>query len=63
MADNQKKKGSRLFIIAFIVFLSLVILLVADMASRTTAPWNKVKKVENPSGDLLPDSLFESDSL
>lgn len=55
MADPNTNRGRRLFIIAFIIFLSVIILLVIDMASRTTAPWNKPKPVEQPADTLLPD--------
>lgn len=61
MANNQQKKGRKLFIIAFIVFLTVMILLVIDMASRTTAPWNK--SPETPSDSLVQDSLTETRRL
>lgn len=63
MPEEPVKKSSKLFIGAFIAFLSVMIFFVADMASRTTAPWNKPKKVEAPADSLLPDSLFRTDSL
>jgi hypothetical protein len=46
-------RNRRIFIIVFIVFTAIVILLTIDMASRTTAPWNKPKEIERalPSRD------------
>lgn len=58
MNQNKKNKGSKIFIIAFFVFLTTMILLVIDMASRTTAPWNKDKPP--PADTLVRDSLNES---
>lgn len=55
MADPNINRGRRWFIIAFILFISAVILLVIDMASRTTAPWNKTKPAEQSVDTLLPD--------
>jgi hypothetical protein len=45
-------RNRRIFIIVFIVFTSVVALLAIDMASRTTAPWNKRREVERafPAG-------------
>ncbi|WP_420147289.1 hypothetical protein [Spirosoma sp.] len=39
-------RNRRIFIIVFIVFTAIVALLAIDMASRTTAPWNKPKELE-----------------
>lgn len=58
MNQNKKNKGSKIFIIAFFVFLTTMILLVIDMASRTTAPWNKDK--QTPADTLVRDNLNES---
>lgn len=58
MNQNKKNKGSKIFIIAFFVFLTTMILLVIDMASRTTAPWKKGKPT--PADTLVRDSLNES---
>lgn len=58
MNQNKKNKGSKIFIIAFFVFLTTMILLVIDMASRTTAPWNKDK--QTPADTLVQDTLNES---
>ncbi len=57
MAEPNGNRGRRWFIIAFIIFVSAVILLVIDMASRTTAPWNKPKSEAHPADTLLPDSV------
>lgn len=60
MAEPDTNRGRRLFIIAFILFLSVVILLVIDMASRTTAPWNKPRPAAQPADTLLPDSVLQN---
>jgi hypothetical protein len=39
-------RNRRIFIVVFIVFTTIVALLAIDMASRTTAPWNKRREVE-----------------
>lgn len=39
-------RNRRLFIVVFIVFTVIIALLAIDMASRTTAPWNKRREVE-----------------
>lgn len=36
----------RLFIIAFFVFIAVMIAVLADMARRTTAPWNRTKSTQ-----------------
>ncbi|MFN4147370.1 MAG: hypothetical protein ACK4GN_16205 [Runella sp.] len=38
-------RNRKIFIIATAVFVGLVLLLLADMARRTTAPWNKKKQI------------------
>ncbi|MDB5241116.1 MAG: hypothetical protein JWP57_1741 [Spirosoma sp.] len=45
-------RNRRIFIIVFIAFTTLMALLTIDMASRTTAPWNKRREVERafPAG-------------
>jgi hypothetical protein len=40
----MKKKN--IFRIVFVIFVALVLLVLADMARRTTAPWNKDKHME-----------------
>jgi hypothetical protein len=37
-------RNRRIFIVVFLAFTLLVILLTIDMASRTTAPWNRKKQ-------------------
>jgi hypothetical protein len=39
-------KNRKIFIVAFFVFLAIVIALVINMASQTTAPWNKKKQLD-----------------
>jgi hypothetical protein len=39
-------RNRRIFIIVFVVFTTIVALFAIDMASRTTAPWNKRKQLE-----------------
>lgn len=62
--DNPNR-NRRIFIVVFIVFTLLISILALDMASRTTAPWNKPKQLNRalpgalPMDDtLLLDSLF-----
>jgi hypothetical protein len=54
-------RNRRIFIIVFVVFTAVVALLAIDMASRTTAPWNKRREVERafPAGKdgVAMDSL------
>lgn len=38
-------RNRRIFIIVFIAFTLIVVMLTVDMASRTTAPWNRKKQV------------------
>jgi hypothetical protein len=63
MSSEPKKSGSKIFILAFVAFLAVMILLVADMASRTTAPWNRPKIEQVLPDSSQPDSLFLPDSL
>ncbi|AQG82328.1 hypothetical protein [Spirosoma montaniterrae] len=39
-------RNRRIFIAVFVLFTALVILVTIDMASQTTAPWNKRKQAE-----------------
>lgn len=57
MADPNKNR--KIFIVVFIVFTGIVALLAVDMASRTTAPWNKPRQLDR----ALPGALPPSDSL
>jgi hypothetical protein len=51
----KQNRNRRIFIIVFIVFTFIVALLAVDMASRTTAPWNKRKQLERAlPGSTVP---------
>jgi hypothetical protein len=52
-------RNRRIFIIAFLAFLLLVILLTIDMASRTTAPWNRRKQAAR----ALPGERIDQKTL
>lgn len=39
-------RNRRIFIVVFVVFTTVMALLAIDMASRTTAPWNKRRGLE-----------------
>ncbi len=39
-------RNQRIFAIIFIAFVLIVILITIDMASKTTAPWNRRKQIE-----------------
>lgn len=59
MSQNRNR---RIFVIVFIVFTLAVAIFAIDMASRTTAPWNKRKQLER----ALPGSTtpaFDSISI
>lgn|GEM_PF-643349 len=51
-------RNRKIFIIATIVFVSIVALIAIDMARRTTAPWNKKKQIVRAF-----DVTTESDSI
>jgi hypothetical protein len=56
------EKGNRnrkIFIIVFVLFIALFAYISYDMASRTTAPWNKSKQLKR----ALPGALPDADSL
>ncbi len=57
MADPRKNR--KIFIVAFVVFTLLIAFLALDMASRTTAPWNKPKQLNR----ALPGALPSLDTL
>lgn len=44
--SKDMNRNRRIFIIVFIVFTTIVALFAIDMASRTTAPWNKHRELE-----------------
>lgn len=52
-------RNRRLFIIVFLAFTLLVVMLTVDMASRTTAPWNKKKQASR----ALPGNRVEDKTL
>lgn len=52
MAESNKNR--KIFIVVFIAFLLTMVFLVVDMASRTTAPWNRNK---NADGEALPGAV------
>jgi hypothetical protein len=56
---KNKNRNRQIFIVVFFLFLSVFIFISYDMSTRTTAPWNKKKKVEL----ALPGALPGSDSL
>jgi hypothetical protein len=51
-------RNRKIFIIASIIFVSIVALIAIDMARRTTAPWNKKKQIVRAF-----DVTSESDSI
>lgn len=52
-------RNRRIFIIIFIAFTLIVVMLTVDMASRTTAPWNRKKQVTR----ALPGDRVDNKSL
>ena len=63
MADPNKNRKT--FIVVFIIFLLIVVFLVIDMASRTSAPWNRTKPTgaEAIPGAVAPGALPLNDSV
>ncbi len=60
----EPNKNHRVFIAVFIVFTLIIALVAVDMASRTTAPWNKPKQLQRATpGGVAPGALPISDSL
>jgi len=57
--EEKPNRNRRIFIIVFILFVSLFVYISYDMASRTTAPWNKPKQLER----ALPINAPETDTL
>lgn len=58
-------RNRRIFIIVFVVFTAIVALLAIDMASRTTAPWNRKKQLDRlsaPSADAPPIDTLSLDT-
>ncbi|CAG5071429.1 hypothetical protein DYBT9623_03459 [Dyadobacter sp. CECT 9623] len=56
---EKPNKNRRIFVIVFILFVSLFAYISYDMSSRTTAPWNKPKQLNR----ALPGASPDSDSL
>ncbi|UFH52135.1 hypothetical protein [Spirosoma sp. KNUC1025] len=58
-------RNRRIFIVVFVVFTTIVALLAIDMASRTTAPWNKHKELERalPAKDGTVVDTAAADTL
>jgi hypothetical protein len=61
-------RNRRIFIIVFIVFTAIVILFAIDMASRTTAPWNKKRELERAlpapkDGTAIDTTVTDDDTL
>ncbi|MCE7061279.1 hypothetical protein [Dyadobacter sp. CY343] len=56
---EKPNKNKRIFVIVFILFVSLFAYISYDMSSRTTAPWNKPKQLNR----ALPGASPDSDSL
>ncbi|ARK11897.1 hypothetical protein [Fibrivirga algicola] len=52
-------RNRRIFIVVFLAFTLLVVMLTVDMASRTTAPWNKKKQASR----ALPGNRVEDKTL
>jgi hypothetical protein len=53
------EKGNRnrkIFIVVFVLFVALFAYISYDMASRTTAPWNKPKQLKRAMPGALPDT-------
>ena len=61
----EPNKNRKTFIVVFIVFLLIIVFLVIDMASRTSAPWNRSKNTEGDAipGAVAPGALPMSDSV
>jgi signal transduction histidine kinase len=55
---RKMNRNRKIFIIATLVFVSIVALIAIDMARRTTAPWNKKKQIVRAF-----DVTTESDSI
>jgi hypothetical protein len=56
-------RNRRIFIIIFIAFTLLVVMLTVDMASRTTAPWNRKKQATRAlPGDRVQDKSLLIDT-
>lgn len=57
-------KNRRIFIIATVIFVLIVIIFTIDMGRRTTAPWNKKKQVMRAfDGDTPPADSTANDTI
>jgi hypothetical protein len=64
--SQNPQRNRRIFIIAFFVFLAVVVAITIDMARQTTAPWNKKKEVMRAFDGVIDDSTtikIKQDSL
>ena len=52
-------RNRRIFILVFLAFTLLVVMLTVDMASHTTAPWNRKKQAVR----ALPGNRVENKTL
>ena len=57
------ERNRRIFIIVFVVFTAIVALFAIDMASRTTAPWNKHRELERALPTQTPKGGPPVDTL
>ena len=55
----MKNRNRRIFVVIFLAFTLLIVMLTVDMASRTTAPWNRKKQAAR----ALPGNQPEDKSL
>lgn len=53
-------RNRRIFIVVFIVFTTIVALFAIDMASRTTAPWNKHRELERALPNGKPNAVSDT---
>ena len=65
----KSNKNQKIFILAFLAFVGIFVAISVDMASKTTAPWNKPKQLKRAIQDdisikdsLLIDSLLQNES-
>ncbi|WP_428658126.1 hypothetical protein [Runella sp.] len=55
-------KNRKIFIIASIVFIAIVVFFAVDMARRTTAPWNKKKQIVRAFDVAAPSDSIAIDT-
>ena len=56
-------RNRRIFIVVFIFFTVIVALFAIDMASRTTAPWNKRRELERALPTQAQKNSTTTDTL